>query len=208
MEGDIFHILNRGMEKGIIFLDKKDYLRFLCCLYKFNNKDTAISFSRDNINFLAEPPKQNKIVEILKWTLMSNHYHLLLQEKVNGGAVEFVKRLGNGYTKYFNIKYSRSGYLFQNAAKIILIKRIEHFLYLPFYIDANPLELIESQWEENGPKNIKKSMEFLKSYRWSSYKDYVGIPNFSAIINQDLFWKLFDTNSNQYQKDFTEWLRN
>lgn len=206
MKGDIFHILNRGIEKGKIFSETNDYLRFVLSLYKFNNKDLALRFEGSK-DFFGDPPKQNKIVEILQWNLMPNHYHLLLQEKIDGGTVELVKRLGNGYTKYFNIKNNRSGYLFQNAAKIIPVVREKHFLYLPFYIEANPVELIEPDWKENGIKNLKKVIEFLKSYRWSSYQDHIGIMNFPDIINHDLFFEIFDTNLNQYKIDFLEWLR-
>jgi len=41
MEGDIFHILNRGVEKRKIFLRQKDYLRFVHNLYDFNNADNV-----------------------------------------------------------------------------------------------------------------------------------------------------------------------
>ena len=81
-------------------------------------------------------------MEVLKWTLLPNHYHLLLYEKVEGGVLEFVKRLGNSFTKYINIKREASGYLFQNSAKIIQITKNEQFLYIPFYIDLNILDII------------------------------------------------------------------
>ncbi|OGM97731.1 MAG: hypothetical protein A2817_02945 [Candidatus Yanofskybacteria bacterium RIFCSPHIGHO2_01_FULL_39_8b] len=202
---NIFHILNRGIEKKKVFYDKTDYSRFIAGLYKFNNKNSALRF--ENKNFI-DIPKQNKIVEILQWNIMPNHYHLLVQEKVDGGAVEFVKRIGNGYTKYFNIRNNRSGYLFQNAAKIIPVVHNKHFLYLPFYIESNPIKLIEPNWKENGIKNSKKAAEFLESYFWSSYLDHISIHNFTEIINQNLFFQIFDTNPEQYKADFLEWLSN
>jgi len=101
-------------------------------------------------------PDQEKIVEILKWTLLPNHYHLLLYEKVDGGVLEFVKRLGNSFTKYINIKRGASGYLFQNSAKIIQITNNRHFLYIPFYIDLNILDLLKKDISQN------KKIEFLK----------------------------------------------
>lgn len=204
MKGDIFHVLNRGVDRGRIFSDKADYSRFVDCLYKFNHQGSALRFG--NKNFI-DTPKQNRIIEILQWNLMPNHYHLLIQERVDGGAVDFAKRIGNGYTKYFNIKNNRSGYLFQNAAKIIPIVKNEHFLYLPFYIEANPIKLIEPSWKEVGIKNSKKAADFLESYFWSSYKDHIGVLNFPDIINQDLFFEVFDTSPRQYKIDFLEWLR-
>ncbi|MBU3925621.1 transposase [Patescibacteria group bacterium] len=204
MKGDIYHILNRGIEKGVIFYELNDYKRFISGLYKFNNQGPALRLSDEYL--FDNLPVQKKIVEILSWSLMPNHYHLLLQEKVDGGAINFIKRIGNGYTKYFNIKNNRSGYLFQNSAKIILVERNEHFLYLPFYINANPIDLIEPGWEGKGIKNKNKVLEFLEKYQWSSYQDHIGTSNLPQIINKDLFFNIFDINSNQYKKDFQEWL--
>jgi putative transposase len=204
MKGDIFHILNRGIEKGTIFHEIDDYKRFLLGLYKFNNQGFALNLS--NKDWFINYPAQSKIVEILAWSLLPNHYHLLLQEKIDGGAIDFTKRIGNGYTKYFNIKNNRSGYLFQNSAKIIRVEKNEHFLYLPFYIDANPIDLIEPDWENKGIKNKEKVIAFLEKYQWSSYQDHIGVLNFPQILNKELFYELFDTNSKDYQKNFLEWL--
>ena len=204
MKGNIYHILNRGIEKGIILHEPNDYKRFILDLYKFNNQGSALRLSDEN--WPDNLPTQNKIVEILAWSLMPNHYHLLIQENIDGGAINFVKRIGNGYTKYFNIKNNRSGYLFQNSAKIILVERNEHFLYLPFYINANPIDLIESDWKNKGIRNQERVLNFLEKYQWSSYQDHVGIANFPQITNKQLFFKIFDTSQKQYKKDFQEWL--
>lgn len=207
MAGGIFHVVNRGVGKGNIFTDDKDSLRFVTDLYRFNNKEYPLSIRGKSESFLFDPPKQNKIVEIFKWVLMPNHYHLLLMETVDGGAVEFIKRLGNGYTKYFNIKHKRSGYLFQNAAKIIKTEDLPHFLYLPFYVDSNPIKLIEPNWKEVGVKDVNAILKFLDSYKLSSYKDYKNINNFPFIVNKELFYETFDINKEVYENDFKDWLK-
>jgi hypothetical protein len=38
---DVFHILNRGVEKRDIVLDDDDRMRFVRSLYIFNNKNSA-----------------------------------------------------------------------------------------------------------------------------------------------------------------------
>ena len=207
MVGDLSHVCNRGIAKGKIFLCDDYYLRFVEGLYRFNNLSGAIRVS-DGHNIFTDLPAQEKLVDIFKWSLLPNHYHLFLYEQVDGGITEFVKRVGNGFTKYFNIRNERSGYLFQNAAKIVSVTTDKHFLYLPFYIDLNPVELFEPRWEETGVKNVKKVMDFLISYRWSSYADYAGRRNFPWIINKGLFYRLFDTNEVRYQQEIVEWLKN
>ncbi|PIR68508.1 hypothetical protein COU49_00495 [Candidatus Nomurabacteria bacterium CG10_big_fil_rev_8_21_14_0_10_35_16] len=201
MVGDLAHVCNRGIEKRKIFLDQKDYLRFVENLFLLNNKSGKIRTEKD-ILFKEVNLKRDKLVEILKWSLLPNHYHLLLYEKVEGGILEFTKRLGNAYTKYFNIKNKgRSGYVFQNRAKIISITRESQRLYIPFYIDINPLDLIFPD-RKNIPKSKgKKALEFLREYQWSSYRDYFKKGTRQAIISPDLFYDMFDTSPEAYEKE-------
>lgn len=207
MVGDIYHICNRGIRKEKIFDNEADYFRFVLNLYRLNNKGESLRINphRKSIDSF---PEQDKIIEVLKWTLLSNHYHLLLYEKVDGGVLEFVKRLGNSYTKYINIKREASGYLFQNSARIIQIKHNKHFLYVPFYIDLNLLDLIYKK-DEHRKIDEKKSLEFFKNYKWSSFRDYFGDQNssFSKIINKDLFYETFDYNAEDYYKELCSFLK-
>lgn len=201
MIGDIAHVCNRGVNKENIFLNNSYYCRFVESLYKLNNKSGALRYEGkalfDNL------PKQEKLVEILKWSLMPNHYHLLLYEVVDGGIVEFTKRLGNSYTKYFNIKNERSGYLFQNAAKIIRIDNQAQQNYIPLYIDLNPLDILKI--ERKG--NIKNDLKKLANYRWSSFGDYFDVLHFPEITNVSLFYNLFNISEKAYKKDLCSWLK-
>lgn len=174
-------------------------MRFLETVYKCNNKNGAI---RTKVkDFIKEPPPQNRIVEILKWSLLPNHYHLLVYEKIKGGVIEFTKRIGNSYTKYFNIKNDRSGYLFQNNAKMVRIENVAHFNYIPFYVELNPLDLYDENWRAGKIKNPAQAIKFLIGYPWSSYADYSGKRNFPELINRNLFYKEFDTNQEKYIKE-------
>lgn len=216
MKGDIFHILNRGVEKRKIFLDDEDHLRFVYNLLDFNDKNLINQSyytrrSKFSVMSLQKQQQQKlekeELVNILCFCLMPNHYHILVQEKINGGAGLFSKKLTNGYTLYFNLKNDRSGVLFQGRSKIISIRRDEHFLHLPYYILSNPIKLVESKWKEDGIKNQKKVIQFLDNYKWSSYQDVVRKQNFPLMINKKLFFELFDTDKKQFKNDFIEWLK-
>lgn len=206
MIGDLYHVCNRGIRKEKIFDNNSDYFRFVLNLYRLNNAGGSLRINPHRKS-LDSFPEQDKIVEVLKWTLLPNHYHLLLYEKVDGGVLEFVKRLGNAYTKYINIKRKASGYLFQNSARIVPITNNRHFLYIPLYIDLNLLDVMQ-------PKNnhrmisLRKFLDFFKNYKWSSFRDYFGDYNspFSKVINKGLFYEIFDTNPENYQKDFCGFL--
>lgn len=209
MVGKLAHVFNRGVEKRKIFLDNSDYLRFVTNLVFLNNKDGKIKVRSKapfhNLNKVLS--KQKKLVEVLKWSLLPNHYHLLLYEVEEGGILEFTKRLGNAYTKYFNTKYKgRSGYLFQNSAKMIEIDDESQFLYIPIYIDLNCVDLLKPNWKKQKNHDTKRILDFLDMYKWSSFRDYFGDNEYEKIINSNLFYDLFDTDPKQYRKEITQFL--
>jgi len=205
MIGNLAHVCNRGVEKRKIFLDEHDYSRFRDNLFLLNNVNGKMRSRERDIRNVTNL-KREKLVEILKWSLLPNHYHLLLYELVEGGISEFTRRVGNAYTKYFNTKNEgRSGYLFQNKAKIIPILEEAQFLYIPFYIDLNSLDARFSNWKVNRPSD-SLAIEFLKSYNWSSFRDYFGNGEYSMILNKELFYKTFDITPENYIKEISQFL--
>lgn len=210
MKGDIYHVLNRGVEKRDIFLDNQDYFRFRDNLKDFNTKNLNLMshFDRQKFNTALQEPC-DELVEILCICLMPNHYHLLVVEKVDGGVSLFVSKISSGYTQYFNLKNKRSGVLFQGRTKKVLVEKDAHFIHLPYYILANPIKLIEPKWKEAGVKNKKAAVDFLDKYKWVSFRDIVsgekGI--FSEVVNKKLFLKTFGFKSGkEFGKYFVEWL--
>ena len=174
MKGDIYHIINRGIDKRKIFLSDKYYTRFINNLRDFNDVNAMPrSYHERRVYNLTFRKPDDELVDIICICLMSNHFHILVQEKVDGGASLFFKKVLSGYTQYFNLKNDRSGALFQGKTKIILVNNDAHFLHLPFYIFLNPVKLIESQWKEKGIKNPKKAVDFLERYKWSSFDETV-----------------------------------
>ena len=45
VDGEIYHVYNRGVEKRKIFLDKQDHLRFIHNLFELNDEDAVINTS-------------------------------------------------------------------------------------------------------------------------------------------------------------------
>lgn len=177
-----YHVFNRGVEKRKIFMDDKDYHRFLFSLGDFNDKNSSINLFRkiekvgDSVS--VGNPISHKIIErepVVKIhcsCLMPNHFHLILEQIANGGVSKFMQKLGIGYTNYFNLKYERSGVLFQGKFKAVLIDRDEYLNYLIQYIYMNPLDLMESGWKENGLKNWRGAKKFLINYKWTDCKNF------------------------------------
>lgn len=191
MENQIYHIYSRGVEKRTIFLDNQDYLRATHNLYEFNDENPAVNLYykqpilRSYLSYEALPHKNRKpIVEILAYALMPNHYHFLLRQLQHNGITDFMHKVGTGYAMYFNQRYQRNGALFQGPFQAIRITKEAHFLHLPFYIHANPLDLKFPEWRERNLKDAKASFDYLKQYRWSSLLDYIGIKNFPSVTER------------------------
>lgn len=191
----LYHVINKGVDGRDIFLDTQDYARFVHDLYEFNDTAPALEFVRSpsietNVGRTTSHIRE-RLVDIHGWELMKNHYHLLLSERVEGGMTLFLRKL-SGYARYFNERHKRQGTLFQGRTKKILIARQEHFLYILHYVHLNSLDYLSGakEWRQRDKGTVpelSKVLEYLKKYRWGSYLDYCGIPNFPSILTKTLF---------------------
>ena len=134
-------------------------------------------------------------MDIACFSLMPNHYHLMLRQLVDNGISIFMQRLGTAHTMFFNKKYERLGCLFQGTFKAKVITSEAYLLHLTRYIHLNPIELINQKWKDTGISNWKEANIFLESYKWSSYQDYIGIKNFPSIINKGLIFEYYKGSS-------------
>lgn len=162
-----YHVYNRGVDKRIVFVDEYDIKRFFQSMVEFNVVDPIGSiYERSFLKLGGETPKlRKKLVNIVAYCLNPNHFHLILEQVVDGGISEFMKRLG-GYTSYFNNRYKRSGVLFQGVFKSVHIDSNEYLLHVSSYVNLNDRvhqlggftpKLVKSMssWEEYTNKKIK-----------------------------------------------------
>jgi len=212
INNEVYHVYNRGVEKRLIFSDDKDRFRFIHNLYEMNNSLPVLNSKywlakKDHNMEVRLPYIRDGLVEILAFCLMPNHYHLLLRQAQDKGIVKFMQKLGTAYTNYFNIKNERVGPLFQGRFKAVLVQEDEHFRHLYNYIHLNPLDIVAPGWRESKLNNRQKALEFLDSYRWSSYADYTGKKNFPSIIDKKLGLEIFG-DTKKYANNIQEWLGN
>ncbi len=212
--GEYYHVYNRGIDKRVIFNSVKDYERFIILLFLANSEN---SFRIDDLmrkqgkNFLEifVLDKGKPIVSIGAWCLMTNHFHILIKQEVDGGITKFMKKLGTGYSMYFNIRHERKGALFGGPFKSKCIKTDDNYMRQLFgYIHINPLDINFPGWEKAQGLSLrqkdKKMKEFLESYKYSSYKDYLGADrDEGSILNKKAFPDYFQT-----QKSFKDFVEN
>lgn len=209
--GEIYHVLNRGVDKRRIFLDDHDRLRFIHNLYEFNDYKTSFNNGRffasksllDRTDQFAG--RREPLVDMLAFCLMSNHYHLLLRQLSENGLVKFLSKLNAGFAKYFNQRHGRIGTLFQGRFKSIPIVDESHFIHIPYYIHCNPLDSIAPKWREREVTNPEKAISFLDNYRWSSHLDFCGKRNFPLITKRDFLLEIFG-GEKKYRQRIEEWI--
>lgn len=194
---ELYHCLNRGVDKRDIFMDDRDRARFVHDMYEFNDGSPARNIGRSAMSDIVSRSllKHTPIVDIHGWCLMDNHYHLLLSERVDNGVSLFLRKLNVGYARYFNDRHERVGTLFQGRTKRIAITSQPHFLHILHYIHLNPLDFLKGaeHWRQVRVRNARRALQHLESYRWSSYLDYCGTKNFPSVLTTDLFDSVFRT---------------
>src|SRR3989338_1005424 len=101
--GGIYHVVNRGVEKRSIFLKNQDYSRLILALEFFNDQNSVDLWTlieRFNPRLLDKrlgvrrKVPRKRIVELLLFTLMPNHYHFVFREVVANGISLFMQKLG------------------------------------------------------------------------------------------------------------------
>jgi len=113
-----YHIVNRGVERRIVYSEPEDFEFFLSLLGKMKKLFT---------------------VNVHAFCLMSNHYHILLETKEENLS-KSIHFINDKYARYFNKKYNRSGHLWQGRYKSYYLYDDNHFWIVAKYIERNPMK--------------------------------------------------------------------
>lgn len=149
--GEIYHAYNRGAHKENIFTQHIDYARFQLLMYLGNSKksvnlrnvlrkyDKGRTFVK--IYEEMEVPAEERLVDVLAYTLMPNHFHFVLRQRQEDGIYRYVQKVATAYSMYFNAKYEHSGTIFQGKFKSKHAEDDDYLRWLFAYVYANPLEI-------------------------------------------------------------------
>ena len=170
LTGDIFHIVNRGITDFDAFADHQEYQRAIATLAYYRDQKPRIRFSffvklpieRQQAYVQSRGPTHPKLVSILAFCLMLNHFHLLLKQLADNGISTFLSQFTNSYTRYFNTKNKRSGPIFQGRFKAVRIESEEQLMHVSRYIHLNPYSA-----------GLTPSLHDLETYPYSSFTEYL-----------------------------------
>jgi REP element-mobilizing transposase RayT len=136
--GAVYHVIGRGNNRQAVFRDDADRRVYL---EKLRHYCAA------------------KEVHLLCYCLVSNHVHLLV-ETPQGNLSKLMQAFQTSYTRYFNGRHGRTGHVFEQRYKALVVDRDSYLLQVSRYIHLNPV----------GAKAAKRPQD----YRWSSYRAYLS----------------------------------
>ena len=149
--GGIYHVLNRGNGRLLIFHKDQDYEAFL--------------------NLLAEAPRRAAPVDILGLCLMPNHWHLVLRPRNSGDLAKFMRWLSTAHVRRHHAHYnSPGGHLYQGRYKSFPIQEDLHLLTVLRYVESNPLRARltkhagEWLWSSDSLRTTKLGREILSDW--------------------------------------------
>ena len=139
--GLLQHAMARGIERRDIFADDADRTDFL------RRIGAALEWSG---------------AAVYAWCLIPNHVHLLVRSGRPGLSAVMQSVLG-GYASRFNRRHRRSGHVFQNRFKSIVVEEDTYLLELVRYIHLNPVRA-----------NLVDAGARLDAYLWSGHARVMG----------------------------------
>jgi putative transposase len=136
------HVIQRGNNRQAVFFVDGDYRLYLDALHEAaTHYDCAIH----------------------AYVLMTNHVHLLLTPRMEGGLSRMMQSVGRRYVRYINSIYRRSGTLWEGRFKSAVIDSERYLLTCMRYIELNPVRAGMADSPDG--------------YRWSSFRSNArGVP--------------------------------
>lgn len=118
LQGQYYHIYNRGANRQPIFYGKENYLFVLRRMREYS---------------------QDLHMTLVAYCLLPNHYHWLVRQDGVEAAGRLPQAVFNSYTKALNSRNNRSGTLFQGPYRVIHVQDDNYLIHLCRYIHTNPV---------------------------------------------------------------------
>ena len=136
--GAFYHVMNRGNARQQIFRSARDYRIFL--------------------DLLKESVEKWEI-RIHGFSLMPNHYHLLMETPL-GNLSRSMRHINGVYTQCYNRHWKQDGHLLRGRYKAILVEEDAYLIDLLRYIHLNPVKVGLADKPEK--------------HSWTSHRIYLG----------------------------------
>lgn len=112
------HVITRGVDRQAVFFHKRDYTLY-----------------RKALQYAAA---RNECL-IHAYVLMTNHVHLLVTPGREKSLPLMMQAMGRNYVQRLNVRYGRTGTLWEGRYKASLVQDSDYFLTCQRYIELNPV---------------------------------------------------------------------
>jgi len=197
VNGENYHVFNRGITDQLTFEKEVDYYRFIDSALYYRNQSPSLCYSeyirksreRKREIVIELEQETDKLVKIIAYCLMPNHFHFVLEQCMDGGISRFMAKLCDSFTRYFNKKNDRVGPVLSGRFKAVLVESEPQFVHLVRYIHLNPYS-----------SGLVKDLSDLEQYPYSSFPEYLGSDT-KSICDKEMVLKLF--KDKRSFRDFT-----
>lgn len=158
--GNFYHLFNRSIYRQPILSNKRDAELFLDSIYYYTQAKPPTKFSYYRKSPNAYPADlTNKLVTVISYCLMPNHFHLTVRQDEENGIKTFLQRVLNSFSHYYRKKYEGHGPLFESVFKAVRVETDEQLVHLSRYHHLNPV--------------TSHLVEHPADYKFSSYNTYI-----------------------------------
>jgi putative transposase len=112
------HVITRGNDRQVVFFHRRDYGYYLKALRK-----AAADCG----------------CQVHAYVLMTNHVHLLVTPERKASLPLMMQAMGRTYVQPLNLRYQRTGHLWEGRYKASLVETNEYLLACQRYIELNPV---------------------------------------------------------------------
>ena len=170
IDGAAYHVFARGSNRQAVFLHEGDYVEFDMLFHEAIGRHELETFG---------------------WSLMPNHWHLLVTCPEHGLS-KFVKELNHRYALRFDRRWGRVAHVFQHRFGAVVQSTEEQFLWTLRYILRNPVEagICASPFDA----------------RWTSLPATVGLSRAPAHLRVDAILDHFGDDADLARQQFVDFV--
>lgn len=140
ISGELYHVFNRSVMGAPIFEGKKEAEFFLGATEYYMHEKPPVKFSLYRTRPQAFfPLEQGKLVSLLAYCIMPNHFHFLLRQENDGGIQSLIRKTSSSFAHYYGLKHHVRGHIFEGNFKAVHIESNEQLLHVSRYIHLNPV---------------------------------------------------------------------
>ena len=132
-----YHVLVEGIRKENIFKFNKDKEKYISLLKKYATEEN---------------------IQILAYCVLKEHAHVLIYSNEISNLSKVMQKVNLAYSRFYNVKYSRDGFVFRNRFSSEPLESIERVFSCIKFIHNSPLR--------------NRYIKEIKKYKYSSYNAY------------------------------------